>query len=134
LDGDMNPGLPRPLDHHVEILLLLADAAVAGARGSLNKWASRGRPRIGATLKPGQDTPLWNALVAAVIPEVKRRGERARLARILELPRQRVTEMLRQRRHLPDAERTMILLLWLQARANIGRAGRRARIAPRPVA
>src|SRR5262245_49764479 len=132
--GRMKPGLPRPLDHQLEILLILADAAVTGARAAVAKWPVRGRSVVGATLKPGRDTPLWSALAAAVAAEVKRRGERVRLAQVLELPRQSVTEMLRQRRHMPDAERTMILLLWLQARLNVGLGGRAVRVAPRPIA
>jgi len=75
------------------------------------------RPRRGATLKPGRDTPLWNELAAAVQAQLTRRGDKARLGRVLGLPRQRVQDLLRARRHLPDAERALLLLIWLQARA-----------------
>jgi hypothetical protein len=112
----MIPRFPRQIDLPLELMVFLAEAAVAGARASLAKWPARMPCGMGETLKPGRDTPLWNSLAAAVTGELRRRGERARLARVLELPRQRVTEMLRQRRYLPDAERTLMLLLWLQAR------------------
>ncbi|HUR58676.1 MAG TPA: hypothetical protein VM029_13270 [Opitutaceae bacterium] len=67
-------------------------------------------------MKPGVETPLWNALAAAIEAQLKRRGERVRLARVLGWPRQRVTEMLRARSLQPDAERTLLLLVWLNAR------------------
>ena len=59
---------------------------------------------------------MWNALASCVLAHFNRRGERTRLARVLGLPRQRVTELLRTRQHLPDAERTLTLLVWLHAR------------------
>jgi hypothetical protein len=43
-------------------------------------------------------------------------GGKSKLARILGLPRQRLQEFLRERRALPDAERTLLMLVWLQAR------------------
>jgi hypothetical protein len=48
--------------------------------------------------------------------QLVRRGEKAKLARVLGLPRQRLHEFLLERRALPDAERTLLLLVWLQAR------------------
>jgi hypothetical protein len=60
---------------------------------------------------------MWNALAAAVRARLTRYGEQAKLARLLGLPRQRVHELLNSRSHQPDAERTLLLLVWLQARA-----------------
>jgi hypothetical protein len=131
---DMTPRLPKSIDVPLELVMLLAEAAVTEARGAAQQGAARRRPRRGETLKPGPDTPLWNALATALSSELKKRGESARLARLLEMPRERVTEMIRQRRRMPDAERTLILLLWLQARRSGGDPGRAPRLAPRPIA
>jgi phytoene desaturase len=43
-------------------------------------------------------------------------AEMTRISEVLGLPRQRIYDLLNSRRHLPDAERTLILLVWLQAR------------------
>src|SRR5688572_24379373 len=113
----MQDRLPRPLDIQAELIILLAEAAVEGVRALRAARAKAARlrpdrpPRPGDTLKPGYDTPLWNALAQSVAAQFRRRGERVRLARILGLPRQRVTEMLRTRRLMPDGERTLTLLL-----------------------
>jgi hypothetical protein len=112
----MAPQILPPLKLQLELMMILVEAAVAGARAMAKEGPLRKRSRRGQTLKPGHDTPLWNALAAALVAQFKRRGERVRLARVLRLPRQRLTEMLRSRRHLPDAERTLTLLLWLHAR------------------
>ena len=114
----MRDRLPRPLEIQGEVVLALAEAAIKGAKALAAAGPARKRPRRGQTLKPGLDTPMWNALVAALVEQFKRRGERVHLARVLGLPRQRVTEMLRSQSILPDAERTLILLMWLHARRN----------------
>lgn len=111
----MKDRLPRGLEIQGELAVALVDAAVKSARAVAAKTL-RKRGRRGQTLRPGLDTPMWNALAAAVETQLQKRGERARLARILGLPRQRLTEMLRGRRLLPDAERTLTLLVWLHAR------------------
>lgn len=73
------------------------------------------RPRIkrGATLRPSDDTPLWNALVSQVEPRLRRRGRRALLARELGLHRARMGEFFKRRSAMPDAERTLRLLVWV---------------------
>ncbi len=73
------------------------------------------RPRIkrGATLRPCDDTPLWNALVSVVGPRLRRRGARALLARELGLHRARIGEYFSRQSSMPDAERTLRLLIWL---------------------
>jgi hypothetical protein len=108
--------LPAQLEIQADLAIALVEAAVKAARAAAASGPLRRRSRRGQTLKPGVDTPLWNALSAAVTAEFKRRGERVRLARVLGLPRQRLTEILRTRRHLPDAERALMLLVWLHAR------------------
>jgi len=115
----MHNGLPPQLAIPADLAYDLVDAAVRIASEALKRKLRPPRRR-GQTLRPGLDTPLWNALAAAILAKFRRRGERARLARVLRLPRQRVTEMLRNRRHLPDAERTLLLLVWLHARNSGG--------------
>jgi hypothetical protein len=97
----------------VELLTL---AARESARRLARTYHEATRPRIGATLRPGRDTPLWNALVAEIRPLLKRRGEQAILARLLALPRQRVHEFVVRRGRMPDAERTLLLMEWLATR------------------
>jgi hypothetical protein len=108
------PRLPAQLQLPVDLATALMEAA-ATARTSLHEYRRARRPRRGETLKPGADTPLWNELVAAVRAELTGRyGEKACLGRVLGLPRQRVNEFLKNRTYLPDAERALLLLVWLQ--------------------
>jgi len=73
------------------------------------------RPRIkrGATLRPSDDTPLWNAVISLVEPRLRRRGARALLARELGIHRARIGEYFKRHSMMPDAERTLRLLIWL---------------------
>lgn len=73
----------------------------------------RPRARRGATLRPGVDTPLWNAVVELARPALKRRGAKAILARELGVHRARIGEYFGPRSSMPDAERVLRLLLWL---------------------
>ncbi len=81
----------------------------------MHKRREARRPRIkrGATLRPSDDTPLWNALVSLAGPRLRRRGARALLARELGLHRARIGEYFNRRSGMPDAERTLRLLVWL---------------------
>lgn len=110
------PQLPAALGIPLDLATALAEAAVKSIRQRARQTARERRPRRGLTLKPGADTPLWNELAAAVRAQLVRRGEKAKLARLLGLPRQRLHEFLRERCALPDAERTLLLLVWLHAR------------------
>ena len=104
----------------LEMTDLVGDAAVALARIARRHLKPRApRPR-NATLRPGVDTPLWLALVAAVHPHLRRRGEKARLARVLGVHPARIHEFFISRTAAPDAERTLVLLQWVKAK----RAGR----------
>ena len=114
----MEPSFPRQLDITLELSVALMEAAVASARKSAKDTLRKFRPKRGETLKPGVDTPLWNELSAAVKTRLTKHGEKARLGRVLGLPRQRVHELLDARSHMPDAERTLLLLAWLHARNN----------------
>lgn len=91
-------------------------AARAAARAAKGKPAGAQRLKRGTILHPGPDTPLWNELAGAVQRTLRRRGEKAKLARILGIPRQRLHVALVTRTACPDAERTLQLLVWLHAR------------------
>lgn len=97
-------------------VIALADALEFVAVELMREWRKRNRPAPrprGATLRPGGQTPLWNALVAAVAPLLRRRGAKTLLARELALDPSRITEYFVTRTAMPDAERTMELLIWL---------------------
>ena len=98
----------------IEQLLAEAAASVLEAR---QKKRHRRRRRVGATLRPGRGTPLWNELRKPVRIATSKRGEQAKLARVLGLPRQRVNSYLTSGRQMPDAERTLLMVGWLAARA-----------------
>lgn len=74
------------------------------------------RRKSGGTIRPGRDTPLWNKLAAEVRPLLKKRGEKAQLARLLGLHRQAINEFFASDSRMPDAERTLLLLEWLRVR------------------
>ena len=112
----MTDPFPYYLNLQLDLAWALGEAAVKGARALAAAVPARKRKRDGETVKPGVDTPLWNALASGIETQLRRRGERVRLARVLGWPRQRVTEMLRTRSLQPDAERTLLLLVWLNAR------------------
>ena len=76
--------------------------------------------RSGRALHPGPATPVWTDLVRQAAPYLRRRGDKIRLARLLGLPRQRLHQLLVAKTACADAERTLLLLAWLQAK----RAGR----------
>jgi len=111
-----SPQLPAALGLPLDLAIALAEVAAKSARQRLKESARARRPQKGRTIKPGRDTPLWNELAAAVRAQLSRRGEKVKLARLLGLPRQRIHEFLRKRCALPDAERTLFLLVWLQTR------------------
>ncbi|MBI3885302.1 MAG: hypothetical protein HY302_06180 [Opitutae bacterium] len=92
----------------------LLAAAERAARAAAGKGQRRPRPR-GLTLQPGAQTPLWNELVRQVTPLLAPRGGKARLARYLGLPRQRLQDCLKSKSACLDAERTLLLLSWLAA-------------------
>lgn len=106
-----------PTHPRLEFLFSIAEALELAARGLARETEmrlfARKRPRRGATLRPSVDTPLWNALVAAVGPHLQRRGARALLARELGLHRARMHEYFDRQTAMPDAERALELLLWL---------------------
>jgi len=99
----------------VVALAEIIDAVARELEKEVHRRREARRPRIkrGATLRPSDDTPLWNALVSLVGPRLRRRGTRALLARELGLHRARIGEYFKRQSAMPDAERTLRLLLWL---------------------
>lgn len=75
------------------------------------------RRRRGRTLRPGPATPMWNILVDRANRQMRVRGSKAHLARLLGVPRQRIQECLKARTACLDAERTLMLLCWLAGQA-----------------
>jgi len=99
----------------VVALAEIIDAIARELEKEIHRRREARRPRIkrGVTLRPSDDTPLWNALVSLVAPRLRRRGTRALLARELGLHRARIGEHFTRRSAMPDAERTLRLLVWL---------------------
>jgi hypothetical protein len=112
---------PGPLSPRLAIPLILAealfDAAARTARDAARRGIqSRWPRRRGHALRPGSDTPLWNELVQQALPLLRKRGSKAKLARILGLPRQRLQDCLKAQTACLDGERTLLLLCWISAR------------------
>jgi hypothetical protein len=100
------------LNHLLELAGVLDDLAVDVARSMRKKLKAAPRSR-GATLRPGVETPLWLALVEEMQPWLRRRGAKALLANELALHRSQISKFFVSRSAMPDAERTLELLLWL---------------------
>ncbi len=95
-------------------LLTGAEALARHARLQLRRADKK--PLAGAAIRPGPDTPLWNELARAAVLQLRKRGEKAKLARVLGVSRQRLHMLLVSRVACPDAERALLLVLWLNAR------------------
>lgn len=95
---------------------MLESAVGETAKVARRKYRESRRKRIGAALAPGPQTPLWNELARACEQQLSRYGEKARLARILGVSRQRVHLLLVAKSACADAERTLQLMAWLAAR------------------
>jgi hypothetical protein len=107
--------LPKQMELPAALAGILTDAAVAYLEDRRRTFRVDRRPRQGATLRPGKDTPLWNALVAEVRPHLRRHGTQVNLGRLLGLDRQTIHAYFIARTRMPDAERTLQLLTWLIA-------------------
>jgi hypothetical protein len=93
----------------------LAVGESVSKRRARGKKASR-QARPGQALFAGVNTPLWNALASALKSECRKRGDQVKLARMVGLSRQRMSNFLHGKGGLPDAERALVLLNWLLAR------------------
>lgn len=99
----------------IDILLEAADVLAEERRAKAAKAAKsskRAARALGTTLRPGPDTVLWNTVVGQLAPFVSRRGNQAKLGRVLGVPRQRIHAYFVARTQMPDAERLLILLTW----------------------
>ncbi len=103
----------------LELAGLLADAAEAAA-AHLKKQVRLRRRTAGSTRRPGAETPMWNACAAALRAELQPYGTKVRLARYLDIPKQRLHDYLTGRSRQPDAELTLRMLHWMAEK----RAGR----------
>ena len=110
----MNTYVPSRLAGMVALAEII-DAIDREMTKAMHRRREARRPRIkrGATLRPCDDTPLWNALIFLVGPRLRRRGARALLARELGVHRARIGEYFKRQSAMPDAERTLRLLVWL---------------------
>lgn len=115
----MKSRLALPVNAQLRAALQIADLLALQAEEMVRATARlvlRAPTRRNATLRPGADTPLWNALVAAIRPQLRRRGEKINLGRELGVPPQRIHEYFVARTAAPDAERTLALMIWLARR------------------
>jgi len=112
-----NHPLPSELEFIAELVLALYDAAAEAARlaARRRRKARHAQRARGRTLRPGAGTPVWNELLRQAAPLLRRRGTKARLARWLGLPRQRLQDCLKARTATFDGERTLLFLCWIAA-------------------
>ncbi len=94
---------------------LIASAELT-AKAARQKYREIRPRRSGRVLRAGADTPLWNELAKACAEKLNRYGDKAKLARILGVSRQRLHVLLVSRIACTDSERTLQLLAWFQAR------------------
>ena len=107
-----------PTHPRVQLWLKLSEAltvaAITGARRLTNAFH---RPRRGfTTRRPGFETPMWNVCATLLRRASRPYGAKARLARYLGIPRQRLNDFLHRPSRLPDAELTLRMLHWLSER------------------
>jgi hypothetical protein len=91
----------------------LGEIVRLGIKAAHKVYKARTRRSRGGTLRPGTDTPLWNAVAAEARRLTRPYGSKAKLGRHLGLPRQRIHEYIKANSAAPDAERALELLLWI---------------------
>ena len=109
----------HPTPSGFELPLMLLEGLDAAARDLIkknNRRPPKARAKVGCTLRPGPQMPMWAALAQAVRPHLRAYGAKSKLARLLGVPPQRISEFLASQRAAPDAERTLRLLHWLSQR------------------
>lgn len=103
----------------IELWLTLSHAlAVAAETGVRRAHAALRRRRKGSyrARRPGAESPLWNVCARLLRDELTAYGSKARLARYLGVPKQRLNDFLTGRNRLPDAEVMLRMLHWLGER------------------
>ena len=101
---------------------LLGEAAVIAARRAsratfraIDRRGGKSIPTPSPADLPAEPAnPMWDMFRAQLQSTLAPLGAKARLARYLGVPRQRITDYLKGRR-LPDCEMTLRLLHWLSA-------------------
>jgi hypothetical protein len=112
----MNPYIHPTLRAFFALVEILEETGRESSRTLRQAYRARRRTRIGSTVRPGPETPLWNELAKVASAHVTRYGDKAKLGRYLGVPRQRVHEYLVAQTAYPDTERALRLLAWLLAR------------------
>lgn len=107
--------LPGNVEIFTEPLIGLTELLIERVAARREATRRAARPRVGASLRPDKDTPLWFALVEEIKPLLKKRGNQANLARLLGLDRQSVNAFVTSKTRMPDAERTLQILAWMLA-------------------
>lgn len=115
MSSSLSPSAAR-LNRIAPLTDVLIAAAEATAKLARKKYREARRRRGYEALRPGSDTPLWNELARACVSDLARYGEKAKLARLLGVSRQRLHMLLVAQTACADAERALQLLAWLQAR------------------
>ena len=110
----LHPRLRLPADI-AEFLFQVSEQMLRHAAKAYRLRRQRPRPRVGNTLRPGAETPLWNELRAALRPHLRDYGTQVNLGRMLGLSRQQINSFTTRGTRMPDAERTLQLLAWLAA-------------------
>jgi len=99
--------MPHSLSGIAGLVEAFVELAVHIAAEQQRKRKFRNRRRVGATLRPGENTPMWNLLRQEAKSHIRKYGDQAKLGRILGLPRQRVNAFLTAGKEMPDAERAL---------------------------
>jgi hypothetical protein len=111
---------PAPIPTALAIPATIAEALFSAAGTMIHEGIQKARkPKrrsVGATLRPGKSTPLWNTLVTQLKPYMEEHGAQANLARILGVQRQTINTWVTSKTRMPDAERTLLLISWLIAK------------------
>jgi hypothetical protein len=106
----------------LDLTVLLAEglgiAAIQGSKLMVREVRRKMRGQPTPQRVPGETTPMWNVVAEQVRVELMtcQRGGRVRLARFLGVPKQRVTDYIRGKRRMPDAETTLRMIYWLTER------------------
>lgn len=108
----MHPGIHPRLQLWLDLGGVLFDLAEAAAKRTKKALQPR-RSASYATRRPGAESPMWNACAELLRAELQPLGSKARLARYLGIPRQRLNDFLTGHSRLPDAELTLQMLNWL---------------------
>jgi hypothetical protein len=111
------PAAPPALQPWLLLGELIFKAAEVAADRAAKAFKSS-RNKTGCSRHPGHASPLWNICATQLKNELAAYGSKARLARYLGIPRQRLQDFLHDRSRLPDAEIALRLLHWLSEKRN----------------